>query len=131
MTDKSPTPLPQQWKTLHNNYENYEKYALIIKLIAIILTVLSITCELSIMLIFFIISILWLQEGIWKTYQSRLSDVIIKLEQERKSAYPLYSNWQEKRPSTGELVNEYINSAIKPTVAFPYAPLIGIALLFH
>jgi len=131
MTQEHNLPSCWQWQTLHNSYERYEQYALVIKLISISLTLVSLTLTLNIMLLPLIIVILWLQEAIWKTYQSRLSDVIIKLEQERKSAYPLYSNWQEKRPSTGELVNEYINSAIKPTVAFPYAPLIGIALFFH
>jgi len=131
MTDKSPTPLPLQWETLHNNYESYEQYSLIIKLVTISLTVLSITFALNTMLIFFIISILWLQEGIWKTYQSRLSDVIIKLEKENRAAYPIYSQWQEERPSTIELVSEYISNALKPTVAFPYAPLVVIVLVFH
>jgi len=131
MTDKSSTPLPLQWETLHNNYENYEQYALIIKLIAIILTTLSITFALNIMLILSMLPILWLQEGIWKTYQSRLSDVIIKLEKENRAAYPIYSQWQEERPSTIELVSEYISNALKPTVAFPYAPLIVIVLVFH
>ena len=131
MTDKSPTPLNQQWQTLHNNYESYEQYSLIIKLVTISLTVVAMTLALNMMILFFIIAILWLQEGIWKTYQSRLRDVIIKLEKESDNAYPLYSQWQENRPSITKLVNEYINSALKPTVAFPYAPLMVIAFVFH
>lgn len=131
MTNKSTTPLSQQWQTLHNNYESYEQYSLIIKLVSISLTVLAMTLAVNIMLLFFIIAILWLQEAIWKTYQSRLSDVIIELEKESDGAYPLYSQWQENRPSTVKLVNEYINSALKPTVAFPYAPLMVIVFVFH
>ncbi len=131
MTDKSTTPLSQQWQTLHNNYESYEQYSLIIKLVSISLTVLAMTLAVNIMLLFFIIAILWLQEAIWKTYQSRLSDVIIQLEKENNGACPLYSQWQENRPSAGKLVKEYINSALKPTVAFPYAPLMVIICFFH
>jgi hypothetical protein len=131
MTDKSPTPLSKQWQVLHNNYESYEQYALIIKLITVSLTALSMILALNVIFTFFIIAILWLQEAIWKTYQSRLSDVIIKLENDSKDAYPLYSQWQENRPNTAKLVNSYISNALKPTVAFPYAPLMVIVLVFH
>jgi len=131
MTEKSPAPLSQQWQTLHNNYENYESYSLIIKLISVSLTTISMTLGLHPMITFFIIAILWLQEGIWKTYQRRLSDVIIKLEKDNNGTYPLYSQWQENRPSTVKLIKGYVSNALKPTVAFPYAPLICIVLIFH
>lgn len=135
MTDKSITQLaPQlnpQWKILHNNYEDYEHYALIIKLVTVILSVIGITLAVNMMLILSIIAILWLQEGIWKTYQKRLTDVIIQLEKDCESNYPLYSQFQENRPNTKNLINEYISNALKPTVAFPYAPLMVIVLIFY
>jgi len=131
MTEKQSLPPSQQWQTLHNNYETYEKYALVIKLITITLTVLSISLAANIMLALCIIIVLWFQEAIWKTYQSRLSNAIIKLEQENFEAYQLYSHWQDNRPNTTKLINEYIGCALKPTVAFPYVPLIVITLIFH
>jgi hypothetical protein len=131
MTEKSPAPLSQQWQTLHNNYENYETYSLIIKLVSISLTTISMTLGLHATITFFIIATLWLQEGIWKTYQNRLSDVIIKLEKDNNATYPLYNQWQENRPSKVKLVKSYISNALKPTVVIPYAPLMVIVLVFH
>lgn len=131
MTENPAVSANQQWQTLHNNNESYEQYALIIKLIATSLTVISVALTLNSMLIFCIIAILWLQEAIWKTYQCRLSDAIIKVEQENNDIYKLYSQWQQNRQSTVELINEYISSALKPTVIFPYAPLIVVALIFN
>jgi hypothetical protein len=131
MTDKSTGQLSPQWKILHDNYEKYEQYSLVIKLITICVTVCSIALIFSIVLTISIITVLWLQEAIWKTYQSRLSDAIITLEQDNTGDIHLYSQWQEKRPSKAKLIKEYIYSALKPTVAFPYAPLMVIVVVFQ
>ena len=141
MTIKPSTSFNQQWHTLHDSIESYEQYALIIKLVSITLTVVSFTSSLTTLLTFFFLSILWFQEGIWKTYQARLNDAIINLEslreenkfdKEENSAsinnLPLYSQWQKIRPGSVKLIKEYINNALKPTVVFPYLPLIIIIL---
>ena len=141
MTIKPSSSLNQQWHTLHGSIESYEQYALIIKLVSITLTVVSFTSSLTTLLTFFFLSILWLQEGIWKTYQARLNDAIINLEslreenkfdKEENSAsinnLPLYSQWQKNRPGSVKLIKDYINNALKPTVVFPYLPLIIIIL---
>ncbi len=141
MTSVSKSLLLKQWQTLHNCHENYEQYALIIKLLAIACTALSISSSLSLLLSLFLLSIVWLQEAIWKTYQGRIADAIIVIEDKMtcidaedidKSGQPylLYKQWQLKRPNNKQLIKEYIVNSIKPTVIYPYLPLILILLVF-
>jgi hypothetical protein len=133
--------IEQQWRTLHNNIECYEQYALLIKLVAAALTVISIQFSVSALFIIFVLGILWLQEGIWKTYQGRLNNAIMKIEilmSDKTNGdatvslvnQPLYSDWQSNRPNSAKLINEYISNALKPTVIFPYVPLMITLLIF-
>ncbi|GAA0815777.1 hypothetical protein GCM10009111_14530 [Colwellia asteriadis] len=122
------------WQTLHNNHEKYEHYALVIKLFSIALVVIAISVNLPTMISLLLLFTLWLQEGIWKTYQARTSDAIITLECAIKDnddsiACRLYSDWQDNRPRGGALIQEYISSALKPTVMFPYIPLMVISII--
>jgi hypothetical protein len=122
------------WQTLHNNHEKYEHYALVIKLFSISLVVVSLCFTLSIFISLLLLAILWLQEGIWKTYQARTSDAIIRLEHlisnsDESDTCQLYSHWQNNRPNSQALVLEYIKSALKPTVIFPYLPLMVVVLI--
>jgi len=128
-----------EWKILHNNHEEYEKYALIIKLLTIAIALTCFLFSISNIIAICILSILWLQEGIWKTYQSRISNRIEKielsqrldpeeLEQDKLEPFQFYSQWNESRQSSLGLIMEYIKSTLKPTVLYPYLPLIIIML---
>ena len=139
-TDPKPL-LTEQWQTLHNNHESYEKYALIIKLFAIGATLFSFVQPLAMFVMLLILACLWLQEGIWKTYQSRAAEAILaieaslakgKVENEpmQSAPYLLYSHWQANRPSVKGLVSEYISNSLKPTVLYPYFPLMLLVLIF-
>ncbi len=141
MTSVSKPLLLKQWQTLHICHENYEQYALIIKLFAIACTVVAISLSVSLLLSLFLLSIVWLQEAIWKTYQSRLAQAIMLIEEKMtcndaedndklEQPYLLYTQWQLKRPSNKQLIKEYIVNSIKPTVIYPYLPLILILLVF-
>jgi hypothetical protein len=126
--------LSKQWHTLHISHEQYEHLSLIIKLVAIIITAIFIGFGLSLLTTLLIAAVFWLQEGIWKTFQARACNAIIELEEEINngttvSSYQLYSHWQTNRPSSSKLVAEYITNALKPTVMFPYAPLMVIACI--
>jgi hypothetical protein len=126
--------LSKQWQTLHNSHEQYEHLSLVIKLLTIVVTTTLVSLSFSLITTLLIVSILWLQEGIWKTFQARACSAIIKLEEEMTSnshihIYPLYNDWQNNRPSTIKLINEYISNALKPTVIFPYAPLMVIVCI--
>ena len=124
----------QEWTTLQNQYDSYEKYSLLIKLVNIML--------MSSMLIFgyhgvwgiALIVILWLQDSIWKTFQQRIENRLLAVEKmlasnEQEDGMQFNSSWQESRPGTIGLVVEYLSQSIRPTVAFPHALLVAIALL--
>jgi len=141
MTTVSTQLLLEQWQTLHNSHEDYEKYALIIKLVAIASTLLIFTFSVITPVALLLIAALWLQEGIWKTFQSRTADAIIVIEDklaisdseqpnDSSQPYLLYKQWQANRPNTKALIAEYIKNSLKPTVIYPYLPLILLLLIF-
>jgi hypothetical protein len=134
MTTNNNELLSKQWNTLHNSHEQYEHLSLIIKLVAIVVAAMLISFGVSLITSLLILSVFWLQEGIWKTFQARACNAIIKLEEEmtdgsKISSYLLYNDWQRNRPNSSQLINEYICNALKPTVIFPYAPLMVIACI--
>jgi len=125
----------QEWKSLHDNHEKYEQYALLIKLLSITITVICLALSIDNIIFILLLSILWIQEGIWKTFQARVSDRIEKIEQSlldnqmKFNVFQFYSEWSESRPNALLLVLEYLKNALKPTVAFPYVPLMLITLI--
>lgn len=141
MTAVSNQLLVEQWQTLHNNHESYENYALIIKLVAVVITVFIFTFSITTFVALLLLATLWLQEGIWKTFQQRTASAIIAIEDklnlneaeqtsEAVKPYLLYQQWQENRPTTKALIAEYISNSLKPTVLYPYLPLLLVVLLF-
>jgi len=144
MTIEHNADLVKEWQQHHSSYEKYELFALVIKLVAVALTIFLIVNAQSNTVILLLIAVLWLQEGIWKTYQARTSDRIELIEkalsgrkQEDKSlvnesntiAFQFYHQWSESRAGTVALIKEYIQNSIKPTVIYPYAPLMLIVLM--
>lgn len=125
--------LVKEWQALHNSHESYEQYALIIKLFSVAVTLFSLAFYHESMVIILILAVLWLQEGIWKTYQARTCYRIELIEQaltdNNLEAFQFYRQWSENRPSSAGLVMEYIKNALKPTVIYPYIPLIFIILI--
>lgn len=144
MTIEHNTDLVKEWRELHGSHERYEHFSLIIKLAAIALTVLLIVFTQSKIIILPILAVLWLQEGIWKTYQVRTSNRIILIEQtllyirngDKKPpykgsaiAFQFYHQWSKNRSGLVTLVKEHIKNSIKPTVIYPYVPLMVIAFI--
>jgi hypothetical protein len=137
--------LVKEWQALHNSNESYERFALIIKLTAILLTVYLISFSHSAIISMIFICILWIQEGIWKTYQIRSSNRIVSVEKSLQNiesdndyqpeeidavAFQLYSQFNENRSGTIALIKEYLHNSLRPTVIFPYTPLIFIVFIF-
>ena len=121
----------REWAVLQNLYEYYEFGALAIKLTAVLLFFAGVVIELQATWLILLIAVLWLQEGIFKTSQSRLGERLLQLEPllaERNGgqggAFQLHTRWAAQRPATIDLVREYLRSAMRPTVAFPYAVLL-------
>ena len=130
--------LSQEWNTLQNNYEQYEKSALLIKLTGVVLYAIELTLALNALLVSAIVLILWAQESIFRTYQSRLGTRILRIEELLKQSAPaegaacqLHSEWLANRKGVAGLVAEYAANAIRPTVAFPYVALLLIEVAIY
>ncbi|MCW8832571.1 MAG: hypothetical protein OQK09_06170 [Colwellia sp.] len=137
MTHKLAADFASEWQTLHHSHEKYEHFALLIKLFAVALTLIAFMFTLSTLLILSLLAVLWLQEGIWKTFQARASERIEYIEQalckqqtseHQAFAFQFYSQWTDNRPATRALMTSYINNALKPTVIYPYLPLMLVVL---
>lgn len=128
--------LGQEWLALQNQYEQYEKGGLLLKLSAVLLCGLGFVLGLHETVMAVLLLILWLQEGIFRTFQTRLGTRILRLEQALKqpetsdvAAFQLHSEWLATRPGVLGLLVEYASSALRPTVAFPYAVLLLLIVL--
>ena len=137
-----------EWQTLHNSHEKYEHFALLIKLFAVAITAMAVIFSFSKLLVLSLLATLWLQEGIWKTFQARTSARIENIEQaitttetsisnacaksnSKTAAFQFYSQWESNRPTTLGLIASYIKNALKPTVIYPYFPLMLVITLFN
>jgi hypothetical protein len=133
MTLESNALLVKEWQAIHNSHEHYEQYALIIKLFSVAVTLFSLAFYPKGIVIILILATLWVQEGIWKTYQARACNRIELIEQalleNNLVAFQFYRQWADNRPSSAGLIIEYIKNTLKPTVIYPYIPLIFIVLI--
>jgi hypothetical protein len=123
--------LSQEWQTLQANHEQHERNALLIKLVCVALCITGLATHVSAGWLVLVVALLWLQEGIVKTYQSRLSDRLLKVEAmllapaaPTYAAMQLHTEWMANRPGALALIAGYAANACRPTVAFPYAPLL-------
>jgi len=120
--------LGQEWVTLQNNHEQYERASLFVKLLAILLCALGFALALHEVVTILLLLVLWLQEGIFRTSQSRLGARLLRIEQAirngESAAFQLHSEWQATRPGSFGLIAEYAASSVRPTVAYPYLPLL-------
>ena len=140
MSASSTSGFQQEWITLQTQYDSYEKYSLVIKLLNIILTCL-------LLFVFHIgswalpvIAVVWLQDGIWKTFQNRIATrlyIVEKALAETEShesghlqAMQFNSAWLGSRRNVTTLLKEYIGQSCKPTVAYPHAVLLVMSLVF-
>ena len=129
--------LGQEWTTLQNNHEQYEKGGLHIKLISVLLTAAGLVFGLDTLLMGALVALLWVQEGIFRTFQARLGERILRVEFLMRQSttglsalasqpvaqgdvFQLHSEWLAARRQGMGLINEYARSAFRPTVAFPY-----------
>lgn len=130
--------LQQEWLCLQNQFDSYEKYSLIIKLTNMLLTLGLLAFSLQPYLALLCAGVLWLQDAIWKTFQSRIEARLLSVEASLQSAdetselvaMQFNQQWQATRPGLVGLVKEYLSQAYKPTVAFPHVILIVVTALF-
>lgn len=124
------TLLAQEWQTLQNNHEQYERSALLIKLSSLALCLASLAARLPLAWAALVVALCWLLEGIFKTYQARLGERLLRVEFLLKQPLPgleamqLHSAWTLARPGGIRLLAGYAASAARPTVALPYLPVL-------
>ena len=133
MTNENRETLQHEWNTLQNNCERSEALALTIKLVAVIVCLAGIIYHQNSLLIALLLLVLWLQEAIWKTFQGRTEQRLLAIEKawsdmDKNSTLCFYSNWTQSRPGIKALIAEYLSSAVRPTIAYPYLVLIPISL---
>ena len=120
----------EEWHTLQQCHEQHEKNALWIKLVCVALCVVGLGLHVARPWLAWCVVLLWMQEAIFKTYQSRIADRLQKLERilaqggPAPAALQLHTEWAAQRPGWIGLVSSYARSGCKPTVAFPYAALL-------
>ena len=123
-----------EWAILHGDIERYERFSLLIKLVSVVLCVALVVLKTDLYFSVIIILVLWLQDGIWKTFQQRLQVRILFVEQQMKEAentnesFQLYTQWEGKRRGMVGLVKEYVLSSLKPTIAYPYVVLVLLVI---
>lgn len=139
MTLDHTAELVKEWQALHNSHEQYEHFALLIKLVTVVVTIVLVIFDQPNHVTLLVLGVLWLQEGIWKTYQTRTSTRIALLEQALENgkqgdndgtiAFQFYNHWNKNRTNAISLIKEYLKNSVKPTVIYPYLPLMFIALM--
>lgn len=118
------SPLGSEWVALQQDHERYEALALLVKLVAVVLATVGLALSWPAAAAILPLPVLWLQEGILRTSQSRLGARLLRVESGSGEAFRLHSEWQADRPGTIGLLGEYTRNALRPTVAFPYAVLL-------
>ncbi len=118
-----------EWAALQYQYDAYEKYALLIKLLSVVLLVLAEIMQLDTRLLLLIVLVLWLQDAIWKTFQSRIDRRLLLVEQSYHDAtgfvpFQFNSQYLAQRPGSLGLLREYLLQAVRPTIAYPHVVLI-------
>lgn len=127
---ESKTLLGLEWQTLQNNHEQHERNALFIKLSSLAIGLAGLATGVALDWIALLVLLLWVLEGIFKTYQARLAERLLQVEslltQEapKQAAMQLSTEWMTQRPGGFGLIVEYALSACRPTVTFPYLPLL-------
>ena len=138
--------LGREWSTLQDNYEHYEGHSLLIKLAAVAVLLGGSVAGRGPWLVVAVLLVLWLQEGIFRTFQSRLGARLLQVEallaetSDRadpagpagtfRQGFQLHTVWLAQRRGAAGLLLEYAASAVRPTVAFPYVVLVLLALVF-
>lgn len=131
-------PLLVEWSTLQNQYDAFEKISLLLKLFAVAVCVL-LAFEVAHPEILIIVNgVLWVQDAIWKTFQSRFSDRLLVIEadlaqQSALSSIQFNTAWEAKRKGFVSLLSEYLRHLVKPTIVFPHFPLlcVGAYVVFY
>ena len=124
-----------EWSLLQNQFDSYEKYSLLIKLVGVLVLCATVLVDRPGLSVAGILVVLWMQDGIWKTYQARIESRLLELESvladEPYSApqggfYQFNTAFLDNRQRGFALLLEYLLQAVRPTVAFTHVALLAI-----
>ena len=121
--------LETEWCLLQSQYDSYEKHSLYIKLMSVVVVLTSEVMGGTSLFILLLMAVLWLQDGIWKTFQSRIEFRLLQLENSisegtAERGYQFNNGFLKTRMSGLALIAEYVRQSIRPTVAFPHIVLV-------
>lgn len=121
--------MENEWSLLQNQFDSYEKYSLLIKLANVAILCAVYIANRPSAFVAFLLLALWLQDAVWKTFQSRIEVRLLQLEafiRDGGDAKPCQFNSEflRSRPGNSALIGEYFRQALRPTVAFPHALLV-------
>lgn len=129
MTINNIEQLQQEWHYQQGQFDSYEKASLLIKLSHLVVAAGLIASDVSPACILVFNLIFWGSDAIWKTFQFRIEERLMALEQAIKASnmefmpYQFNLQFNANRPSTIGLIVSYAKNALRPTVAFPHAVL--------
>lgn len=148
------TALQNEWTLLQNQYDSYEKFSLVIKLVCLSLSSFLFYQDMAAFYLVVIIALFWLQDAIWKTFQSRIETRLLALESaleqanteensntetstnrhsndklQTLTAFQFNRDFAVNRPSAIALIFSYFTQAIRPTIAYPYVVMVALILL--
>jgi hypothetical protein len=124
---------PTEWALLQNQFDSYEKWSLLIKLASVLVVAVALILDRADVWIAMLLLILWLQDAIWKTFQSRIELRLLALEAmicagdvKPDKGFQFNTDFLRNRPSGVGIIGEYLGQAARPTVAFPYLALLAV-----
>ena len=122
-----------EWCLLQNQFDSYEKHSLYIKLLNILLFFVALTLDVISISIVPVFLLLWLQDGIWKTFQSRIETRLLQVEKyiansSEESVFQFNSEYDKTSLTGVSLLGEYARQSIRPTVAFPHVVIVLLSL---
>nr|WP_297350009.1 hypothetical protein [uncultured Glaciecola sp.] len=126
-------PLLIEWVTLQNQFDAFEKLSLAIKLVAVVMATLFAFELKHLDVIVVLNSICWIQDAIWKTFQSRFADRLLLIESELSTTssdgnIQFNTAWEAKPRGLISLISEYLRHLAKPTVVFPHFVLLCLGM---
>ncbi|WAJ70080.1 hypothetical protein [Catenovulum adriaticum] len=126
--------LISEWTLLQNQFDSYEKYSLVIKLTSLIIFSGAYMVNQIGWVLLVLLAAIWLQDAIWKTFQSRIDIRLLLVEtwiteNDYSQACQFNRQFAQARLSGFALIKEYIKQAIRPTTAFLHAILCSLTLV--
>jgi len=126
--------LTNEWQLLQIQFDSYEKFSLAIKGVSFIFFSTALFLNAITLYVMAALLVLWLQDGIWKTFQQRIESRLLQLEafiltDNEGVAFQFNRQFLENRQSGLSLIKEYGSNALRPTTAYLHSALFFIALL--